>query len=206
MSTNGPGVPRTRVTARIRELRFDAGSLSLNLVATVGRRPITQIERLDGIDRLRKWCAGVGLTLHEAEYTLELLESLRDLRAASFDVATAVLHDRRPEPASVELLNRRAGVPAPAPRLRLGDSGVHADESSLRLSGAALQSLVARDLITLVGDPARRSRLRECDSEICRMIYLDVARGRARRWCSMQRCGNSAKAAQHRRRTSQTPE
>ncbi|WP_411093653.1 CGNR zinc finger domain-containing protein [Streptomyces sp. 049-1] len=32
------------------------------------------------------------------------------------------------------------------------------------------------------------------------MIYLDTTRGRPRKWCSMQRCGNTAKAARHRRR------
>ncbi|MGI5518604.1 CGNR zinc finger domain-containing protein [Streptomyces sp. CA-106131] len=64
--------------------------------------------------------------------------------------------------------------------------------------------LDARDLITLLSDPARRQKLRECDSEICRMIYLDAVQGRPRKWCSMQRCGNSAKAARHRRHREET--
>ncbi|WP_252126560.1 hypothetical protein [Streptomyces sp. MBT84] len=51
---------RTRITARQRELRFDAGSLSLNLIATVGRRPTTPIERMGDIERLTAWFAGWG--------------------------------------------------------------------------------------------------------------------------------------------------
>ncbi|MEU1949881.1 hypothetical protein ABZ554_47365, partial [Streptomyces sp. NPDC020125] len=44
-SSTGP-VPRPRVTARLRALRFDTGSLALNLVATLGRRDSAPIERL----------------------------------------------------------------------------------------------------------------------------------------------------------------
>jgi predicted RNA-binding Zn ribbon-like protein len=43
------------------DLRFDAGSLALNLVATLGGRHATPVERLDGPGRLRAWCEGVGL-------------------------------------------------------------------------------------------------------------------------------------------------
>ncbi len=197
---NAPQATRTRVTARLRDLRFDAGSLSLNLVATVGRRPVSPVERLDGVDRLRDWCAGVGLVLRADAATPELLASLRELRAAAHEVAAAAVRARRPSAAAVDLLNLRAGHPPPAPRLRLDSSGVCLDDSSVRLSGEDLQALVARDLITLLGDPPRRSRLRECDAENCRMLYLDTGRGKPRRWCSMQRCGNSAKVARYRRR------
>lgn len=190
----------TRVTARIRELRFDAGSLALNLIATLGRRPVVPVERLDGVDRLRSWCAGVGFELRKADATLETVESLHALREAAYDVTVAVLHDRRPRRPSVDLVNQRAQAPTPAHRLRLSASGVVLDERSAELSADVLLSLVARDLIALVGDPVRRSRLRECDSETCRMIYLSSGNGRPRRWCSMQRCGNTAKAARHRHR------
>ncbi|MFF3904542.1 CGNR zinc finger domain-containing protein [Streptomyces sp. NPDC001848] len=195
----------TRVTVRLRELRFDAGSLSLNLIATLGRRPVSPVERLHGVERLRSWCAGVGLLLRDEDATPRTVESLHALRAAAYDITTAVLHGRRPNPDSVELVNRRAQVEPPAPRLSLSASGLHVDERRAHLSADALQSLIARDLVALLGDPARRSRLRECDSETCRMIYLDTGRGRPRRWCSMQRCGNSAKAARHRRRAAGVP-
>lgn len=55
-----PQEPRTRVTARARDLRFDAGTLSLNLVATVGRRPAGPVERMGDAERLAAWCAAWG--------------------------------------------------------------------------------------------------------------------------------------------------
>jgi predicted RNA-binding Zn ribbon-like protein len=190
-----------RVTARLRELRFDAGSLSLNLVATVGRRPSMPVERMGDVERLLTWCDGVGLSIHPDEDPAQLLDSLHELRACAYEVTMGYLHRLAPPERSVRLLNRLARVEPPVPQLDMGADGLPvtaADGPGLR--APVVLSLVSRDLITLLSDPARREKLRACESEICGMIYLDTAQGRPRKWCSMQRCGNSAKAARHRRR------
>ena len=180
---------RTRITPQLRALRFDAGSMSLNLSATVGRRGGAEIERLTGPDRLREWCAGVGVDLRRADQTAEFVAELHEFRAAVYEVLHAAVHDRLPDKASVAMVNRVAEVAPPAARLR----GLRLELPVL--TGAELKSVIARDLLAVVAD---RSRLRECDSEVCRMIYVDSPGGRPRKWCSMQRCGNQAKAAQHR--------
>lgn len=41
-------------------------------------------------------------------------------------------------------------------------------------------------------------KLAECSS--CSWLFLDVGRGKRRRWCDMSTCGNRAKAAAHRQR------
>ncbi|WP_432164257.1 CGNR zinc finger domain-containing protein [Streptomyces tendae] len=191
----------TRVTARLRELRFDAGSLSLNLIATVGRRPVTPIERMGDVQRLMAWLDGVGIRIHPAENTTTLLAALHDLRACAYDVTAGYLHRDAPPERSVRMLNRFAEPEPPAPRLDLDADGLPAADPS-GLSAPLVLSAVSRDLITLLSDPLRRQEIRECDSEVCRMIYLDTTRGRPRKWCSMQRCGNTAKAARHRRQHS----
>jgi hypothetical protein len=45
------------------QLRFDAGNLTLDLIATVGRRFGAPVERLTGPDRLEAWVRGAGLRL-----------------------------------------------------------------------------------------------------------------------------------------------
>ncbi|MFI8184773.1 CGNR zinc finger domain-containing protein [Actinacidiphila glaucinigra] len=201
MSERAPATPRTRVTARVRELRFDAGSLSLDLVATVGRRPSTPVERLGDHDRLRAWCQGVGLTVRDGEDRTALLGALHELRSAATDVATAAVDGRAPRPESVGRLNDLARVEPPAPRLRVDSKGRPAAGTE-PLSSAQLLSVVARDLIALVTDPRLRERLGTCAAEVCGMVYLDPGSGKLRKWCSMERCGNNAKAARHRHRAS----
>ena len=40
-------------------------------------------------------------------------------------------------------------------------------------------------------------RVRECDGATCTWLFLDQSRNRSRRWCSMESCGNRAKARRH---------
>lgn len=192
-----------RVTARVRELRFDGGSPALDLIATLGRRHGTPVERLDGPDRLRAWCRGVALRLLPEEATASLTGELRLLREALYDVASADLRGTPPALPSVALVNECAHREPPAPRLDCGPHGVVVERPEL--TGRQLRSVLARDLIALMDDPVRRAGLRECGAPECRMLYLDATPGRRRRWCSMRRCGNNAKAARHRDRAAAGP-
>jgi predicted RNA-binding Zn ribbon-like protein len=42
--------------------------------------------------------------------------------------------------------------------------------------------------------------VRECAGSPCGWLFLDKSRNHARRWCSMQYCGNRAKSRRHYRR------
>jgi len=42
--------------------------------------------------------------------------------------------------------------------------------------------------------------LKRCNNPDCRLIFVDTSRGQKRRWCSMESCGNRAKAAKHYRK------
>jgi predicted RNA-binding Zn ribbon-like protein len=66
---------------------------------------------------------------------------------------------------------------------------------------AGLLAAVARDAVDLFTDPVARSQLRRCEGENCALVYLDTSRGRRRRWCSSEVCGNRERVARHRRRT-----
>lgn len=57
-------------------------------------------------------------------------------------------------------------------------------------------ALGAAELLTSA-DPAR---VRRCAAEDCHEWFVDTSKGGRRRWCSMERCGNRAKAARHRRK------
>jgi predicted RNA-binding Zn ribbon-like protein len=63
----------------------------------------------------------------------------------------------------------------------------------------AALSTVARDAVDLLGG-ADAARLRECASPTCALLFLDISRPGARRWCSSAACGGAARAAAYRRR------
>ena len=50
----------------------------------------------------------------------------------------------------------------------------------------------------LVNGPTHR--LRTCDNQACRWLFIDRSPAGRRRWCEMSSCGNRAKAARHRAR------
>jgi len=47
--------------------------------------------------------------------------------------------------------------------------------------------------------PADRP-VRECGNPACTLWFLDTTKAQRRRWCTVEICGNRAKAAAHRRR------
>jgi predicted RNA-binding Zn ribbon-like protein len=193
-------VPRMRVTAALRAQRFDAGSLALNLMASVGRRGSQRIERIPDTASLRSWCVRSRLPLDEGVDEAELLKRIRRLREQAYVLTRAVVRAETVNERDLEPVNATAGLPAPTPCLVASTTGVELAAESLSIE--AVLSVIARDLVYVLGDPGLRGRLRECTSEDCRTIYSAPA-GREQRWCSMAACGNRAKAAARRARTAQ---
>lgn len=178
-------------------LRFDAGSLSLNLVATVGRRFAEPVERLTSVERLREWLGGVRLSV-KAPLTDKDLDRVRRLREHLDDLFRSVLAGRRPPAASIAEIN--AAVASCVPRL----AATRGDPALARPPSAAgvlerVVALIAADAVRVVAG-RDRANLRACAADDCRMIYLAHGR-RARRWCSSERCGNRSRVAAHRART-----
>ena len=177
-------------------LRFDAGSLSLNLVATVARRFGEPLDRLHSLERLYDWLDGVGLTL-SGSLSEDDLARVRSLREHLDELFRCALAGRRPLAAALERVNAAAaGAP---PRLRATGAGIALAQPAAggRTLDPAL-ALIAADAIRILAGNERLD-LRSCEADDCRMLYL--AHGRhARRWCSSERCGNRSRVAAHRAR------
>ncbi|MDH6518710.1 putative RNA-binding Zn ribbon-like protein [Streptomyces sp. SAI-208] len=178
------------------ELRFDAGRICLDLLATTHPE-----ERLDSTEVLGAWIVGSGLVPEGTDLTHvdpSWLVGFRELRGRiaqlvrgapghGYDLALAGVNDAA-----------RAAPPAPR--------AVPAEDGSLirELDGppdcAALLGAIARDAVGLLTDPVARAAVRECEGDNCPIVYLDTSRGRRRRWCSSEVCGNRERVARHRRR------
>ncbi|MEV6567460.1 CGNR zinc finger domain-containing protein [Streptomyces kronopolitis] len=182
-------------------LRFDCGRVCLDLAATATG---TRAERLAGPQELRAWLVGAGLVPQGTPLDGVDGRWLGRFRALG-ELLSRVVHDElrgRAADADLALLNSAAGAgrPPAAYAVRTADGAL-----ARRLPGppdcAGLLAAVARDAIGLLTDAAARRQLRQCEGARCTLVYLDTSRGRRRRWCSSEVCGNRERVARHRRRT-----
>ncbi|GAA4295826.1 CGNR zinc finger domain-containing protein [Streptomyces venetus] len=181
------------------ELRFDAGRICLDLLSTTHPE-----ERLDSVDVLRAWITGSGLVpagtalAHLDDGWLVAFRELRgqtDRLVRGWSRPGARAYDR-----ALAHVNDLARTAPPAPRAVRDSDGELVRQLDDPPGCAALLAAVARDAVDLLTDPVARAALRQCEGDNCRIVYLDTSRGRRRRWCSSEVCGNRERVARHRRR------
>ncbi|MGW3113775.1 CGNR zinc finger domain-containing protein [Streptomyces sp. NPDC001091] len=177
--------------------RFDAGRSCLDLLATAHPE-----ERIGTARELAEWIVGAGLVPVGVP-----LPGVDGCWVAGFrELRLHVDRSVRPggiavPPDSLDRINRAARAAAPpAIRAVTGEKGVLKRELAELPQCAALLSLLARDTVDLLTDPLARAAVRECEADGCSLLYLDTSRGRRRRWCSSEVCGNRERVARHRRR------
>jgi len=177
--------------------RFDPGSLFLEFLLTGGPAELAPYDSLHDPDDLTRWAAASRLTLPSGATVVTRKEvSLgRVLRVALWQLTRTAVRGERFAPSEVAVVNRAAARPALAPQMDPTGSAAWL----LPATGTEVLSAVARDALeVLTGTTA--GRLRECEADDCRLLFLDTSRPGSRRWCSMERCGNRHKVRELRSR------
>ncbi|TPQ20241.1 CGNR zinc finger domain-containing protein [Streptomyces sporangiiformans] len=181
------------------ELRFDSGRICLDLLATTHPE-----ERLDAVEPLRAWIIGAGLVPPDTPPTAadaSWLVGFRELRGHIGQLVRGQCsRDSRHFGVALARVNELARAAPPAPRAVWGDDGSLVRALEGPPACAALLAVVARDAVELLTDPVARASIRQCEGDNCPIVYLDTSRGRRRRWCSSEVCGNRERVARHRRR------
>ncbi len=126
------------------------------------------------------------------------LRRVHRVRAAIRELLVATVDGRPPGARELDEMNRALRfhyvtylVPAPD-----GVSLDHKHEGDpVEGAMARLAESVARELTQ-----GRPERLRVCENEECRWIFLDTSHSGKRKWCDMRTCGNRVKVARHRQR------
>jgi predicted RNA-binding Zn ribbon-like protein len=174
--------------------RFRAGHPALDLTATLqGRLKDTQRELLAAPEDLVRWLLAAGLATPEIACDQNAVCVARGLREAIYQLVHARLARTRLPDRARRVLNQVAR--------RGGASMQLTAEGDAELAGDGLQRLafIANEAIALLGGTAR-DRIRKCENEGCAILFVDLSRSGARRWCSMAACGNRHKVAEFRRR------
>ncbi len=71
-------------------------------------------------------------------------------------------------------------------------------------SAAGLLTSIAASAADLLAQ-SDLGRVHKCENPQCILYFYDTSKNHARRWCSMEACGNRAKAAAHYRKTRTQP-
>lgn len=169
--------------------RFRGGHVALDLAATLGGRLKQQQRELIATPAdLDRWLVSAGLAERKLGASGRDRKLAQELREAIYAIASG-----EDGCAARERLNEVAALPAAVPRLT--------PSAKLALDGDArsLLARIAREAVELFASPAA-TRIRTCEGEGCALLFLDLSRSGARRWCSMSGCGNRAKARAFRER------
>jgi predicted RNA-binding Zn ribbon-like protein len=184
-----------------------AGHPTLDLVNTLDNRfrEVGPDERLGDYTALLRFAEQTGLL--SVAQTRVLARSAgkteaerasaaaRDLREAAASVLYARLKGNVALPKEVRTLEsysrsaraQQELVETPSPQLAWDWRSSSTTEAELPVWILSLQTSA---LLT----SAAMSRLRSCQTETCRWLFLDTSKNHSRRWCDMKVCGNRMKA------------
>lgn len=179
-----------------RDPEFRYGSvLATTFTGTLTERSGAPVERIPTPTRLADWLREMDLTVDAC--SPDDLAAAVELREAIHVAATAqAVGQPRPRDA-VEVIN---GFSA-----RGGAVAVLTEDGKRRwflrqpATVAAALGVVAADAIEILSG-VRPGALALCASPTCRAAFFDTSRGRTRRWCDMNTCGNHEKKARLRAR------
>ncbi len=192
-------------------LKRVGGAVVLDFVNTADwhLRPEPE-EWLESYADLLAWTKGVGaldfararrlaaLAKKDPVAAARVLADARRLREALFRICLATVREEVPAETDLRLVNTWLARAAPRPALR---------RAGRRLAWTwpepdTLESVLAPVLWSAGGVFAGESRapVKLCAAEGCGWVFLDASRKANRLWCSMDGCGNRAKAKRHYRR------
>jgi predicted RNA-binding Zn ribbon-like protein len=195
---------------------FESGKLPLDFSNTVEWHTSDHPgETLVSYADLVAWSEGAGLLTeqevrdlladaenHLAEASAALEKAIR-LRDAIYRIFSAVARDKEPEGMDLAYLNK--ALTEVLVRMQVVPTS-----TGFEWGWAAYEGSFDRMLWPIVRSAANLltseelNRVGECaDDRGCGYLFLDTSRNHNRRWCSMESCGNRAKARRHYKRLSQ---
>jgi predicted RNA-binding Zn ribbon-like protein len=190
------------------QFALDAGALCLDFANTMGDRRRPESDRLVGYAQLLAFGTEAGLlsrreteelarrARREPAAAAAAMRAALELREALYRLLAAQARGRRPAAGDLDAVN--AAISGALPHLRVeraGDGYAWAWDDAAGSLAAPLRPIARSAAELLTSDDLER--VRQCDGDTCTWLFLDTSRNRSRRWCSMETCGNRAKAFRH---------
>jgi len=197
---------------------FVANAPWLDFIATELREGAHRVELLRTFDDLVAWSRTAGLVddatadaiTREMDDPIGRTAALADalaLRGELRGVANAVTSRRRLAPEGLRLVNRLLQEHPIRLALERKDGRWRVASQATKRGASVILAKIAEDAARFLAE-ADLSLVKHCANVGCGVAFYDTSKNHRRRWCSMQYCGNRAKAALHRaraRRTKKSP-
>lgn len=197
---------------------FDAGHLVLDFVNTLEwRNSHAPDESIRGLEDFLNW-ARQGKLLrdeeikviasdakYDAKKTSSILYRVLEVRETLYRIFSNVVAGLMPADGDLEILNKAVADSMKKIKLEWGGDGFIWRWQSEKDRIERLIWLITQDAVNLLtGDLL--DRIGECaDDRGCGYLFIDTSKNRSRKWCSMDACGNRAKARKHYQRTKSEP-
>jgi predicted RNA-binding Zn ribbon-like protein len=182
-----------------------AGNLGLDFLNTRRNSKGRSVDLISTPAALQGWFDFIGLHPSRVDvatsppHARRLLDEAQRLRSAIRYAAETLARGEPAPPRTLHALNRVLGASRLATELVHHEGCLARIERETATSPLAVLAPIALAAATLLTD-ADPARLRQCASGRCVIWFLDSSKNGRRRWCSMARCGNRAKAARHYRK------
>jgi predicted RNA-binding Zn ribbon-like protein len=200
-------------STRADKLTLMGGRLSLDFANTADWHASGQlVEFLTTYRELVAWSRHVGILNEDQVQRLvdeaarrpldssAVLERAIALREAVYRIFSAVSHGHRPLAADLAALNDELSTALAQSRIVPTAEGFAWERAGRDDALDRMLWPVVHDVADLLTSP-ELDRVGQCADDRCGWLFLDVSRNRSRRWCSMEVCGNRAKARRHYRRS-----
>ena len=145
--------------------------------------------QMAAIDNLTKW-----FDAHPAHAASFLRESI-EIREVVYGLLHSLAASSIPPTDDLRRLNNALSHSAPRALLEPAEDAFGWRIAVKPTAPGILAPVLWSAADLLVGPDS--ARLRECANHRCLWLFLDDSKNGSRRWCSMQMCGNRAKAQRH---------
>lgn len=172
---------------------FIANRFSLDLVNTIVVVDGKEADLLIDHASVSIWLDAQGLSLSQpmrAEHMCEL-KALRNLIRQW--VLSESQYDREISN-GIDVLNKHLEQHQTVKQLVVSAGKFHLETKQQKLTPQGLLRKVVVDFAELLAAD-QLSLVKQCSGERCILVFLDVSKSKRRRWCSMDGCGNRAKAS-----------
>ncbi|REG83852.1 putative RNA-binding Zn ribbon-like protein [Marinomonas pollencensis] len=150
-------------------------------------------EMLTSMEDVYQWANESGITLKK-EFSSIAMEDIWQFRSSIKQLLTSYVDEQALSEEALAVVNQQLKNAPLQQQLKVVEQELILQPLDQALSIAQLLGKIADEAANLLAS-SQIKQLKRCSNEKCILMFVDTSRAKRRRWCSMESCGNRAKAA-----------